>query len=265
MGSATREALAAAKDRLSSVSQTIDLATGESLLAAGRVMGESAQLRSALTDPAIDAEAKAGLVGRVFAGALGQDALGLLSGIVSSRWSSADDLLAGVEEIGIRAAAASAPLGADVDGELLAFGAVVASNDELELALGSKLGRAKDKVALARTLLEGKSSPQTLAIVTHLVEQPRGRRIGQMLTSAASLVADQGGQSIATVTSAKPLPVAQLERLRSGLSRQYGRSLRMNEVIDPSILGGVRVQVGDDVIDGSIAARLNDLRLSLAG
>jgi F-type H+-transporting ATPase subunit delta len=78
-------------------------------------------------------------------------------------------------------------------------------------------------------------------------------------------VADQSGQTIATVTSAKPLTQEQVERMRAGLAAQYDRDVKINQLIDPSVLGGFRVQIGDDVIDSTIAARLGELKLKLAG
>ncbi|MDP1788870.1 MAG: F0F1 ATP synthase subunit delta, partial [Rhodoglobus sp.] len=65
-------------------------------------------------------------------------------------------------------------------------------------------------------------------------------------------------------TSAAPLTAAQLDRLAKGLTKQYGRGLRINQIVDPAVIGGLRVAIGDDVIDGSIATRINDLRLQLA-
>ena len=70
---------------------------------------------------------------------------------------------------------------------------------------------------------------------------------------------------MATVTSATAISDAQVERLAAGLSAKYGRNLRINQVVDPGVIGGLRVQVGDDVIDGSVAKRLDDVRLQLAG
>jgi F-type H+-transporting ATPase subunit delta len=78
-------------------------------------------------------------------------------------------------------------------------------------------------------------------------------------------VADQSGHSIATVTSARALPAAQLAQLQTVLSAKYGKRLKINEIVDAAVIGGVRVQVGDDVIDGSISRRINDLRLQLVG
>ncbi len=64
--------------------------------------------------------------------------------------------------------------------------------------------------------------------------------------------------------TAAPITPAQLDRLRASLAKSYGRDLEINQVIDPSIIGGIRVQIGDDVIDGSVSTRINDLRLQLA-
>jgi F-type H+-transporting ATPase subunit delta len=260
MGSATREALAGARAALTA---NDGLATGTQLFQAARVIGDSAQLRAALADPSGDPKAKAAVVDSVFS-SLDKSTRAILATIVEARWSTHDDLIAGIEEIGIRAVASSAPKGTSIEEEVFAFGAAVSSNAELELAVGSKLGSAEAKSQLISRLLKAKASEQTLVIVEHLVQQPRGRRIGELVRYAASIVADQAGLVVATVVSATPLSSAQLERLRAGLAKAYGRELQLNLVLDPSIIGGVRVQIGDDVIDGSVSTRITDLRLQLA-
>ncbi|TFD19849.1 F0F1 ATP synthase subunit delta [Cryobacterium sp. Hh7] len=264
MGSATREALATSRAALSVPGSTTDLATGESLFGAGRVIGSSSQLLSALGDASADAAAKVTLVRAVFGASVTPRALDLLAAAVAERWSSHDDLLAGIEELGLRASALSVSAETSIEGELFSFGKTVSSDAELELALASKLGKIDAKAALVEKLLAGKVSGQTLAIVRHLVQQPRGRRIGELLRQAASVVADQAGTSIATITSASVLTPAQLDRLRKSLQERHGRALTINQVVDPALVGGVRVQIGDLVIDGSIATRLADLRLQLA-
>ncbi len=264
MGSATREALASARAALAKVAAKDALAAGTELFQAARVIGESAQLRSVLADPSAGSTEKAAVIGQVFS-SIGASARELLSEIVSSRWSTQDDLLAGIEEVGIRAVASSSAKGDSLESELFAFGAAVASDPELELAVGSKLGSPAAKSALVTKLLAKKASVQTLAIVDHLVQQPRGRRIGELVRTAAATVADEANLAIATIITAAPISAVQLERLRAGLAKSYGRDLKLNLVIDPSILGGIRVQIGDDVIDGSVSTRINDLRLQLAG
>ena len=78
-------------------------------------------------------------------------------------------------------------------------------------------------------------------------------------------MADAAGSLVATVTAATPPSAAQLEKLQASLAVKYGRAPRINLILDPSLLGGLRVQLGDEVIDGSVASRLADLRLRLAG
>jgi F-type H+-transporting ATPase subunit delta len=265
MGSATREALAGSKAALAALGTTADLATAEDLFAAARAIGDSAQLRAVISDPSADAAGKSALISRIFASQLSKPAVSLLETVAAQRWSNQDDVLAGIEELGIRAVAASARKDTSIESELFAFGAAVTSNAELELALGSKLGDPSSKTAVLEKLLSGKAADGTLAIVRQLVSQPRGRRLRVALQRSAAIVADQAGQAIATVTSATAIAPAQLERLASGLSKRYGANLTVNQVIDPAVIGGLRVQIGDDVIDGTIASRLGDVKLKLAG
>jgi F-type H+-transporting ATPase subunit delta len=265
MGSATRGALGEAKARLAGLGTEVGLATGEELFAAGRIIGDSSHLLQALSDRGADSTAKAGLVTALFGSGYSPVTVQLLTGIVTSGWSAPTDLLAGIEEIGIRAVAASAPATSGLDAEIFEFARAVTSDPDLELALGSKLGSVDQKRALVERLLGGRASEQAVAIVRQLVTQPRGRRIGELVRFASSVVADSAGSTVATITVAAPLSGAQLERLRTTLSGQYGGSVQLNQVVDPSVIGGVRIQIGDDVIDGSVATRINDLRLQLAG
>jgi F-type H+-transporting ATPase subunit delta len=264
MGSATRGALAGTRAALAELGRA-DLTVAEDLLAASRAIGGAHQLRSALIDNEADAAQKRALVAAVFGDRLSPGATSLLVSAASSRWSSGEDFLAGLEELGFRVAADAAGDDVQLDAELFAFERAVASDSELELALGSKLGSVEAKTGIVDRLLEGRSHPAVAVIVRHLVQQPRGRRIGEMLRYAASVVADQRGFEVATVTSAVPLTDAQLERLEQGLVAQAGRRIRFDTIVDPTVLGGVRVQIGDDVIDGSVASRLSSLRQKLAG
>lgn len=263
MGSASRVALRTATQQLQAATG-VSLATGEQLLAASRAIESSAQLRSVLADPAVDGVRKSELLAAIF-GSLDGVAAQVLTGAVSSRWSTPAELVGGIEELGIRAIALAAGPDAGIEGELFAFGRAVASDNELELAVGSKLGEAPAKAALVDGLLAAKAQPSTAAIVRHLVQSPRGRRIGELLRTAADTVADVAGARIATVTSAVPLGAAHLATLEKTLGARYGQALRINLITDPTIVGGLRVQIGDDVIDGSVAARLADLRIRLAG
>lgn len=170
----------------------------------------------------------------------------------------------GIETLAVRAAAAAAP-GDDVEGELFAVAQLIAANPQLELALGSRLGDDSAKGALVEQVLDGRASAATTLIVSSLVQDPRERRVRHLLSAAMRTVGDQRGKTVATVSSATPLTEPQIQRLGAALAAKYGRDVSLNSVIDPTLVGGLRVQIGDDVIDGSISGRLADLRQRLAG
>jgi F-type H+-transporting ATPase subunit delta len=185
----------------------------------------------------------------------------VLTAAVEARWSNVDEFVAGVEELGLRAEGLANPALSD---DLLAVADLVDRNHELQLSLGSKLADPAGKVRLVQRLLEGKASASTVAVVSHLVANPRGRRLDASLRSAARIAADQNGSDLATVTVAAPLSAAQQERLARALEQSAGRPVKITTVIDPELIGGVRIQIADDVIDGSVRARLDDLRQQLA-
>ncbi len=262
MGSATTQALAASAQALAAASG-VSLDSARELFAAARAVGESSQLSGALADPAASVAARQKVVSAVFGG-FAPSTQDVLKTVVAERWSSADDLVDGIEELAVRAAAIAEP-GADIEGELFGFSRVVAANSELELALGSRLGADDAKGALVERLLAGGAGAATTLIVASLVRQPRERRVRQLLNRAMRIVSSQRGRLVATVHSASELNDAQRTRLSDSLSRRYDGQVSLNVVIDPAVVGGLRVQIADDVIDGSISARLADLRQKLAG
>lgn len=263
MGSATTQALAASVQTLAAA-KGVTIDTARELFAAARVIGESSHLSGALADPAAPAVARQNVVAAVF-GEFSAQTQDVLKAAVAERWSNASELLDGIEELAIRAAAIAEP-GADIEGELFSFSRVIAANAELELALGSRLGGEAAKADLVERLLaDGSASAAATLITSSLVSQPRERRVRRLLNRAMRIVSSQGGRVVATVHTAAALSAAQRARLSELLSRRYAGQVSLNVVIDPNVIGGVRVQVANDVIDGSISARLADLRQKLAG
>lgn len=263
MGSATTQAQAAANAALDAASG-VDLVVAGELFAAARALGGAPQLSGALADWAAAPAARAKVVSDVFGSAFAPVTVETISAAVQHRWSSADDLVDGIEELAIRAASKAQPQ-ADVESELFQFSRTVAANPTLELALGSRLGDPTQKGALIESLLGSRASEATTLVVASLVQQPRERRVRELLDRAERLVAADRGRKVAIVTAAAPLSAAQSDRLVAALSKRYGADVALNTVIDPSVVGGVRVQVADDVIDASVSARLADLRQRLAG
>jgi len=266
MGSATTQALAAsiaALDAATATRRGVDLGVARELFAAARALGDAPQLSGALTTSAAPVAARQQVIADVFAGAA-PAVVEILKTVAAQRWSSVADLIEGIEELAIRAAALAEP-GTDIAGELFEVSRTVAANPELELALGSRLGESSAKGTLVETLLAGRAGDATILIASSLVQQPRERRVRALLGWATDLVADQRGRTVATVHTAIPLGERQLARLADALGRRYGGEVSLNVVVDPAVVGGARIEIGDDVIDATVSSRLNDLRQRLAG
>ena len=201
MGSATRRALAGTRAELAAIGRA-ELPVAGDLLAATRVIAATPHLRTALTDNEADRAEKRAPGARLRrqgrpGGRRAPRERGVAAVVVGP------DLLDGLEELGLRVAADAAG-DAEVDAELYAFQRTVASDAELELALGSSSGRPRPRSRSWTDCSARPRRPRRSLIVRHLVQSPRGRRIGGMLRHAASVVADQRGFDVATVTSASP-------------------------------------------------------------
>ncbi|MEE4540679.1 F0F1 ATP synthase subunit delta [Streptomyces sp. V4-01] len=271
MNGASREALAAARERL-------DALTGAASVDAAKLAGELAAvtallhrertLRRALTDPAQTGEAKAQLARRLLGAQLGEDTLDLVTGMVRARWSQSRDLVDAIEELADDAdliAAEQADGLDEVEDELFRFSRIVGSSIELRSALSDRVAARDAKSALLHTLLGGRANPVTERLVTRLVTAPRGRSLDGGIESLSKLAAARRGRMVAEVVSAVALSDVQKQRLGDALARIYGRRVHLNLDVDPAVLGGVRVRIGDEVINGSIADRLDEAARRMAG
>jgi F-type H+-transporting ATPase subunit delta len=271
MNGASREALAAARERLDALtdSTSVDAAQlADELAAVTALLDREASLRRVLTDPAQPGEAKAELVRRVLGAQVTGPTLDLVSGTVRSRWSQPRDLVDALEELANVAdltAAEKADALDDVEDELFRFSRIVSSNTELRAALTDRAVGASAKIELLHRLLGGRANVTTERLVTRLVTAPRGRSLEAGLESLSKLAAARRDRMVAVVTSAVPLSDAQKRRLGAALAKLYGRRMHLNLDVDPEVLGGIQVTVGDEIINGSIADRLEDARRRMAG
>ncbi|MCL2542330.1 MAG: F0F1 ATP synthase subunit delta [Nocardioidaceae bacterium] len=236
----------------------------ESLYAAASAMREEPGLRRFVTDQTASSEAKTGLVREVFA-KLDGTAVDLLVSAVQRRWTQAGDLTKGLQRLGEIATVRSA--GADqgkVTDELFSVRELVQGNSDLRDALGEPSRSLEDKSALVDSLLGDKAMPATITLVKQALTGVHGT-VSASLAEYRTLAADVSDESVATVTVAKALDDAQLDRLVKALARQNGRPVHANVVVDPAVIGGIKVALGDHIIDGTIATRLDDARRRIAG
>ena len=180
-----------------------------------------------------------------------------------SRWASPGDMVDAIEQLAIEAMvlAADADNGLDeLEDGLFRFGRVVAGQPDLRAALTDTSLPADRKQDLLRTLLDGKVTSVTLRLISQMVMHPRGRTLTAALDLCAGIAAKRREQLIAVVRVATELSDEQRQRLTRALSAIYGHGIQLNVVIDPQVVGGVSVQIGDEVIDGTLSSRLAALR-----
>jgi len=152
----------------------------------------------------------------------------------------------------------------DLEDGLFRFGRVVAAQPDLRAALADPSLPEDGKRGLLDTLLRGKVTPVTLAVISQVVAHPRGRSLDAALDLCAGIAARRREQLIAVVRSAVELSAAQRSRLAQALTQSYGHPIHLNVVLDPSVVGGISVQIGDELIDGTAASRLAAVRRKLA-
>ena len=228
--------------------------------------GEPA-LRRALTDATSPVGARTGLVRGLLGGRVSRATLDLLADMVSERWSGPRDLVAAAERLAVEATAAMADSAGELDDledELFRFGRILAREPDLRSALASPQFPAERKRGLLDTLLASRVTQAALRLITQAAVHPRGRSLDESLDNYARLAAAWRQRLIAVVRVASELTGSQRERLAAVLSATYGRGIHLNVVVDPQIVGGMSIQIGDEFIDGSVASQLAVLRRKLA-
>ncbi len=260
----SRESLAALRTSLEARSgeQGFPSVPGEVLAVAG-VLGGEKSLRQTLADAGQPEAARLGVVTSLFQGKVSDTTLAVLTDVVKARWSNDSDLVDGVEELGAQAAFIRAEATGELDrveDELFRFGRAIDSSSDLQMALTSPSLSAARKGDLVRDLVSSSASPTTTELLVHVAANLRGRRPDVAVEELAELAAQQRQRLLAEVRSAVALTPEQEQRLAAALSRLQGREVRVNVIVDPEVVGGIVVRVGDEVIDGSVASRLENAR-----
>jgi len=240
---------------------------GDELFAVTGLLDSTPSLRRVLTDPATEPDARAGLVTEVLGDKVSADTLAALVVAVKGRWSAGRDLTDGLEIAGVAAHVAAA----DKDGQLEAMeselfevGRIIDADRELRRTLTDRATSAAAKATLIDTIFDGKVTPPTVALVRQAAAA-RTASFDRVLSTFADEVAARRSRLLAEVRSTYELSEDELSRIAAALSKRYDRDFHLNTVIDPDVVGGIRVSVGGDVIDGSISSRLEDARRLLAG
>ncbi|WP_062071817.1 F0F1 ATP synthase subunit delta [Demequina sediminicola] len=230
-------------------------------------LDSSGSLRRALSDPARPGKDKAALVTQLF-GNLDQRAVDVVAAFAAARWSEEADVASSIEDAGETALFAYAEAAGTIDTveeELFRVERILSSERDLLVAMGNRSASKEQRLALLEDTLGGKLHPTTHALLSRVVGVPRGRRVVTAIEELLERTAERRGRMVASVTSAVELSAAQRKRLATILSSAYGRDMQINVAVEPEVLGGIRVQVGSEVVDGTTLSKLDDARRRLVG
>lgn len=263
MRGASADAYAAAAAVLPS---TGDLGrVGQDLFGTADLLRAEPGLRRVATDVSLRGEAKADLLRSVLADKVSPEALAVVTTAVAQRWTSGRDLSDTLEQLGVVATVRSTGDHAHrLEDEVFAVGRLVQANPELRDALSDPARSRADKAALVTELLGDKVLPATVALVQQSLSGSH-RTVAVALAAYQKVAAEVRGEGVATVRVARPLADADRDRLAAALARSYGRDVHLNVIVDPEVIGGIRVEIGDDVIDGTVSSRLDEAGRRLAG
>lgn len=262
------EALQVLGDRVDTDSRTLEdfAGLGRDLFSLAELLRSQPALRRAVTDVSTPAEAKAALVRDLLGDKVGSAAVDVLAEGVGLRWVAGRDLADALEHLGVVAVVRSAGRreSSRLSDELFVVGQVVEENADLRIALSDPVRSTADKQAMLRQLLDNRALPATVMLVEQALTGSF-RSFHAAVTQYQKVAAATQGENVALVRTARPLSDTESSRLAQALSAQYDRPVHLNIEVDPDLLGGMRIEIDDDVIDGTVAARLDDARRKLAG
>ncbi|ORV16524.1 F0F1 ATP synthase subunit B/delta [Mycobacterium celatum] len=266
MRSASRRALSAVMDRFGDIAEDLDdnglSALAGDLASVASLLNREIVVTRYLTVPAEDAAPRVRLLERLVSGKVGDPALDILKSAVAERWSTGSDLVDAVEHVARHALLMRAERAGQVDeveDQLFRFNRILDAQPRLAILLGDYSAPAEGRVALLRKVLEGADTtvnPIALALLSQTVELLRRESVEEAVLHLAEVAVARRGEVVAHVSAATELSDTQRNRITEVLSRIYGHPVTVQMQIDPELLGGLSISVGDEVIDGTLSSRL---------
>ncbi|MDN4190747.1 F0F1 ATP synthase subunit delta [Bifidobacterium longum] len=236
---------------------------GNELFTITKVLDDSIQLERALTDPSRPVADKVAVLKELLGDNAHPMTMEIMTDLVSRRWSRARDIANAVEDFGVDAMmyyadATGATLQVSI--ELSELHSALLNLPVVRAKLYDCQATSEARVKLFREVFSGKTlNKVTMRLAEHATCNLRRRRYLETIQWLINKFSRHMGESMVTVTTATPLKKEQIERLVEVYSAKVGRQVHINSVVDPTVLGGMRIQVGDEVTDNTVVAQLQNL------
>ncbi len=263
--SASRDAQTAVVSSFDSVSAGLSgdalSALSDELASVAKLLVREPILARHLAEATGDPEAKKGLLQQLLAGKVGENTLQLLNSAVSARWSTTTDLISTIKRVAwlsLLVRAERDNQADEVEDQLFRFTRILDAEPQLTTLLSDYSAPVEGRVGLLRNILDhgGGANPTAAALLAQTVELLHGERADESVLRLAQLAVARRGEVVAQVNAAAELSDTQRTRLTGVLTRIYNHPVSVQLNIDPTLLGGLSVAVGDEVIDGTLASRL---------
>ena len=236
---------------------------GNELFTITKVLDDSIQLERALTDPSRPVADKVAVLTELLGDNVHPMTMEIMTDLVSRHWSRARDIANAVEDFGVDAMmyyadATGATLQVSV--ELSELHSALLNLPVVRAKLYDYQATSEARVKLFHEVFSGKTlNKVTMRLAEHATCNLRRRRYLETIQWMINKLSRHMGESMVTVTTATPLKKEQIERLVEVYSAKVGRQVHINSVVDPTVLGGMRIQVGDEVTDNTVVAQLQNL------
>mgnify|MGYP001941855311 CR=1 FL=1 len=272
MKAASREAKTHVEGQLDSLIRNSDNAVavaaqvGTELFLIVDQLDAERSLRVAVADTSLEPSQREGIISEVFGDKIAEPTKEILTSAASQEWSTPREFRTGLIGFGRRALM----LGAEAQGqleqvedELYQLSVLLERESELTQLLSDRTATPAQKRGLMASVIYGKVTMFTEALALQVIGRSEHNPVDD-LAALAEQVAELRGKSVARVVAAEELSSTQREALAQKLENIYGREMAVHAEVDPSLLGGMIIRVGDEEIDGSTRGKLTRLRTDLA-
>ena len=237
---------------------------GNELFTITSALDHNIQLERALTDPSRPVEDKVAVVKTLIGDQAHPLVMEIMSDLVSRRWSRVSDIANAVEDFGVDGMMYYADYTnttLQVSIELAELHSALLNLPVVRTKLYDATVSSEARVKLLYSLIgDADFTKVTKRLAEHATCNLRNRRYLQTIQWLINKFSRHMGESMVTVTTATPLSKEQVEKLIAIYSAKTGHPVHINSVVDPTVMGGLRIQVGDEVTDNTVVAQLQHLQ-----
>lgn len=237
---------------------------GNELFTITSALDHNIQLERALTDPSRPVEDKVAVVKTLIGDQAHPLVMEIMSDLVSRRWSRVSDIANAVEDFGVDGMMYYADYTnttLQVSIELAELHSALLNLPVVRTKLYDATVSSEARVKLLYSLIgDADFTKVTKRLAEHATCNLRNRRYLQTIQWLINKFSRHMGESMVTVTTATPLSKEQVEKLIAIYSAKTGHPVHINSVVDPTVMGGMRIQVGDEVTDNTVIAQLQHLQ-----